>query len=190
MSTLRVDNITGRTGSIINVPTGTTMYAPGSIVQVVNTYVTATSVLSVTTGVTVTNDIPGIAATITPKSINSKIYITARWFGEFSSDGSYNGIFGLKRNTVPIGLVTNTYGISSAVQTYTYSDYASTPETLFLDCYDSPASISSLTYQLYLGFLSSSQTVYTNRTVSDSGGGGSLGYERGTSSITLFEIAG
>ena len=169
---------------------GGTTYIPGHVVQVVHTYLTATSAISMTAGAAVTTDISGLSASITPKSTSSKIYMTVRWFGEFGSgDGAYNAMFGVKRNGSAIGLVTNTYGFTAAAQSYTYTDASSTPEMLFMDYYDSPASVSSLTYQVYVGFLSSSQTLYTNRTVSDSGGGASTGYERGTSSITLMEIA-
>lgn len=191
MSTLRVDNLNSRTGTTINVPAGTHFYAPGHVVQVVHTYLTATSAISMTAGAAVTTDISGLSASITPKSTSSKIYMTVRWFGEFgAADGAYNAMFGVKRNGSAIGLVTNTYGFTTAAQSYTYTDASSTPEMLFMDYYDSPGSTSALTYQVYVGFLSSSQTLYTNRTVSDSGGGASTGYERGTSSITLFEIAG
>ncbi len=191
MSTLKVDNIDARTGTTITVPSATTMYLPGHIIQVVNTHLTTTLTTSLTAGAALTHDISGLSASITPKSVNSKIYITARWFGEFgAADGAYNAMFGIKRNGTAIGLVTNTYGLTTATQSYTYTDASSTPEAMFMDLYDSPATTSSLTYQVYVGFLSSSQTLYTNRTVSDSGGGASTGYERGTSSITLFEIAG
>lgn len=191
MSTLRVNNLDARTGTTISVPSGTSMYLPGHIVQVINTHLTTTSTVSMSAGASATTDITGLSATITPKSTSSKIYMTVRWFGEFgTTDGAYNAMFGIKRNGSPLGLVTNTFGFTTAAQSYTYTDASSTPEMLFMDYYDSPASVSALTYQVYVGFLSSSQTLYTNRTVSDSGSGASTGYERGTSSITLFEIAG
>lgn len=191
MSTLRVDNINARTGTTISAPSGTTVYLPGHVIQVINTYLTTTSSISVSAGVSSTFDITGLSASITPKSISSKIYMTVRWFGEFgSTDGAYNAMFGIKRNGSAIGLVTNTFGLTAAAQSYTFNDAASTPEMLFMDYYDSPSSTSTLTYQVYVGFLSANQILYTNRTALDTGGGATIGYERGTSSITLFEIAG
>ena len=170
---------------------GGTTYIPGHIIQVVNTYLNSPQSQSVSGSWTTYNDISGFAATITPKSTSSKIYATVRWFGEFgSTDGGYNAMFGLKRNTSVIGLgsVANLYGLHTSALSYTYSDNDSTPDVCFFDYYDSPASTSSLTYQVYI-CLSSSQTLYTNRVVSSSSAS-SPSYERGTSSITLFEIAG
>lgn len=191
MSTLRVDNLNARTGTTISVPSGTTMYLPGHVVQVVNTYLTTTSVMTMTTGYNVYNDISGLSASITPKSVNSKIYITARWFGEFSPQTStFNTMFNIKRNGNLIGqpaaFGTAPLGIMMAAISYYVNDAASTPEMVFFDYYDSPASTSSLTYQISANGTDAT-TLYTNRTVTDTGG---PGYERGTSSITLFEIAG
>ena len=166
-------------------------YIPGHIIQVVNTYLNTPFSQSVSGSFATYNDISGLAATITPKSINSKIYITVRWFGEYSStDQAYNSMFGLKRNSSVIGLtgVANLYGLHQPSISYTFTDVDSTPENCFFDYYDSPASISTLTYQVYI-CVQTSQTLYTNRVVGASSAS-SPTYERGTSSITLMEIAG
>ncbi len=191
MSTLKVDNIDARTGTTITVPSATTMYLPGHIIQVVNTYLNTPFSQSLSGSFATYNDITGLSASITPKSTNSKIYVTVRWFGEFgATDGVYNAMFGLKRNGTVIGLsgVTNLYGMHMGALSYTYTDVDSTPETCFFDYYDTPSSTASLTYQVYVA-IGSSQTLYTNRVVSASSAS-SATYERGTSSITLFEIAG
>ena len=62
--------------------TGGITYIPGHIIQVVNTYLTTPTSQTMTSGYTNYNDISGFAATITPRSTNSKIYITVRWIGD------------------------------------------------------------------------------------------------------------
>ena len=192
MSSLRVDNISARTGTTITIPSGNSLYAPGHIIQVVNTYLTAPFSQSITSGYTTYNDIPGLAATITPKNINSKIYMTVRWFGEYSPQSSaWSTIWGIKRNGSPIRTAdqpgTLAVGIMNTFIGYYGNDADSTPESTFFDCYDTPASLSAVTYQVYLTG-SASPTLYTNRCVNSTTS--NADYERGTSSITLFEIAG
>lgn len=191
MSTLRVDNLNSRTGSTISVPSGTSMYLPGHVIQVVNTYLTAPASQSITAGYATYNDLSGLTASITPKSINSKIYMTVRWFGEFSAHTSTQNVsWNIKRNGSLIGQPpqpgTLPLGIHMASITYTGDNADSTPEVCFFDYYDSPSSTSSLTYQVTLNS-SDNLTIYTNRCVNATT---SSSYERGTSSITLFEIAG
>jgi hypothetical protein len=183
MSELRVNNLTDVSGS------GPT-YAKGHVIQVVNVdYVTRTS-----QGVVVNTllDISGLVATITPKSNTSKIVIQARWFGEFSvSDITWQSVFGVSRNGTQIGRqpdpgATVIGGITSAALSYFLSDGGSTPETMSLFISDSPNSTSALTYRIT--FISTTAgTIFTNRTV---GWANQVsGYELGTSSIMLMEIA-
>lgn len=191
MSTLRVDNLNSRTGTTINVPTGTNFYAPGHIIQVVNTYYKTPTSLSIPASYNTYTDVPGISATITPRSVNSKIYMTVRWFGEWNGITlSWEAMFNIKRNGTLIGQPdpngTNTLGIHMGSLSIYNSDADSTPETCFFDYYDSPASTAALTYQLAIASASSG-TMYINRCVNATTGNS---YERGTSSITLFEIAG
>lgn len=134
--------------------------------------------------------IAGLSATITPKSTTSKIFITVRWSGEFSNDNYvYNSMWGLTRNSAAIGAPVNTggriAGMQTATQSYNVADNSSTPETMNFTYLDSPATTSACTYDVT--FLSyTAITLYTNRTVSDTNAGG---YERGTSCITLLEVA-
>jgi hypothetical protein len=163
----------------------------GSVLQVVNTYLTTTGSISVPASVSTYTDVTGIAATITPTSVNSKILIFARWFGEFNpQSATYNTMWSLKRNGTVIGLPPQPgsvpIGIHMAALSYWVADADSTPETIYFDYHDSPNSISALTYQVAVSSTEAS-TLFINRTVS---GSTSSGYERGTSSITLMEIAG
>jgi hypothetical protein len=189
---LAVDRIQpkGANATII-VPSGYSIYSPGSVVQVINTFYTTPTSVSLPGSYTTYTDIPGITATITPKSSNSKIYMTVRWFGEFSSHGLTNDtMFSVKRNGTVIGQPPQpgavTIGIAIGSLSY-YADNAdSTPESGFFDFYDSPGTVNTLTYNL-CAMAASSVTLYVNRCVN---GATSGSYERGTSSITLFEIAG
>lgn len=192
-SVLAVDQIQpkGANATII-VPSAYSIYSPGSVVQVINTYLTAPLSQSISSGYTVYNDLSGFSATITPKSSNSKIYITVRWFGEFGGSASYtyDTMWGIKRNGTAIGQPPQpgsvVIGMHMAALSNWGADADSTPEMTFFDYYDSPGTVSPLTYQVYIS-TQSSYTLYTNRCVNGSTSGG---YERGTSSITLFEIAG
>ena len=190
MSSLRVDNISARTGTTVTIPSGNSLYAPGHIIQVVNTYYRTPTSVSIPASYNTYTDIPGISATITPKNINSKIYMTVRWFGEWNSYGmTWEAMFNIKRNGTPIGLPdpngTNTLGIHMSALSHP-SDTDSTPETCFFDYYDSPSLTSAITYQLAIASATAG-TMNINRCVNTSGGNS---YERGTSSMTLFEIAG
>ena len=83
MSELSVGQLKGllANNNVITVPSGHTLYAPGSVIQVVN----VDNVLRTSQGFSgnVILDISNMVATITPKSASSKIVIQARWFGEY-----------------------------------------------------------------------------------------------------------
>lgn len=188
---LAVDQIQpkGANATII-VPSAYSIYSPGSIVQVINTYLTNPFSLSVPASYNTYTDITGLTATITPKSSNSKIYMTVRWFGEINPQTAvYDHMWNIKRNGTLLGQPPangqNTLGIHMAAISYYANDNDSTPETLFFDYFDAPGTVASLTYQICVASASAS-TLYTNRCVN---GATTTGYERGTTSITLFEIA-
>lgn len=188
---LAVDQIRpkGANATII-VPSAYSIYSPGSIVQVINTYLTNIFSQSIPNSYNTYTDISGLAATITPKSSNSKIYMTVRWFGEMNPQTAiYETMWNVKRNGTLIGQPppngTSAIGIHMAAISYYANDNDSTPETLFFDYFDSPGTVVPLTYQICVAATTAS-TLYTNRCVNSSSGSG---YERGTCSITLFEIA-
>ena len=70
MSTLRVDNLNARTGSTITVPTGTKLYAPGHVIQVVQA-----STTSVVTTTSSSLSSTGFSCSITPTTATSKILV-------------------------------------------------------------------------------------------------------------------
>ena len=71
---------------------------------------------------------------------------------------------------------------------YDAAQGGSTPEMVYYSYFDAPSTTSQVTYKVgvYQG-LGSNQTWYTNRTVLDTDG---YQYERGTSFISVTEIAG
>jgi hypothetical protein len=192
MSGLTVGQLTAAnaTTNLISVTSGTSVYSPGSIVQMLNTTLYTPTAVSVADNATSNTNIPDFSCSITPKSASSRIYIQVRWFGELSPQTqNWNTMFGLKRNTTPIGVNPGTAGgatgISMASLGYYASDADSTPEMMFFDYYDSPATTSTLTYQVCCNTTGASMTLYTNRTVTAS----TASYEYGSSTITLWEIA-
>jgi hypothetical protein len=197
MSTLATNSLTNINGTgTITLPTGNVLrgtdagsiYCPGSIVQVVNNFFSTTSALSVPAGYTTFTDIPSFVATIAPKFNTSTILIQARWFGEFADQTpTWDAMFGVKRNGVAVGYPPSTgasQGITLAAASYYANDGSSTPETMNLTYVDSPATTSSITYQICI-CATAAHTLYTNRTV---GSPGPAGYEFGTSMLTLMEI--
>ena len=164
-----------------------------TIVQVVQTYYAdpTSQAFPATAGNGVMTAIAGISATISPKSTASRILVMCRWFGEHGSySESWNSMYGLKRNGVDVGQPSNpgalTCGIAPSALTYYGADNDSTGDSASFQYVDSPATTSAVTYQMsYCAY--DGETLYTNRDVNAATSGG---YERGTSSIILMEIAG
>jgi hypothetical protein len=192
MSELSVGQLKGLTvnNNVITVPSGHTLYAPGSILQVVNVDTVARTSQGFSGNVIL--DIANLQATITPKSTSSKIVIQARWFGEITAQAVvWDSIFGVSRNNVQIGRqpdpgATVISGITIGTISYTADDANSTPEVMNLFTSDLPGSISPVTYKIT--FLSNNGgTIFTNRTVGYANQVN--GHELGTSSIMLMEVA-
>lgn len=192
MSELSVGQLRGLTvnQNIVGVPSGHTLYAPGHVIQVVNVEYAgrASQGFSGSTFF----DVAGLEARITPKKANSKIVIQARWFGEFNTqDRVYNSMFGVSRNGVQINRQTDpsgtvASGLTMASLSYWLGDAASTPETMTLFTSDSPNSTSEVVYRVTM-ISDGAGTLFTGRTVVWSGQ--SVGYELGTCSMMLMEIA-
>jgi len=159
----------------------------GTVIQVVNTTLyTPTSVAL--SGQSNFVNIPSYSVNITPRFASSRIYVSARWFGELSpQSANWDTTFGLKRNGTVIGQNPSAggfNGISMAALGYYADDGNSTPEMMYLDYWDSPNTTSTLTYQLYAVTFNSA-TLFTNRTVATGGSN----YEYGNSTITVWEIS-
>lgn len=191
-SIIRLDTIqstTGNTAATINAAGN--LLSSGSVVQVVQTNLT--SRISQTVNPSTVTDITGLSCSITPKGVNSKIMVFVRWFGEWGNAGSpYNSVWGLKRNGTRVGEQTDPgatvmTALTGTGMTYDGSDAASTPEIMSFFYLDSPATNTTITYQVFTLCDQASQTIYTNRTVGYANQ--VTGYELGTSSIVLMEIA-
>jgi len=139
-----------------------------------------------------TRNVEGFRASIAPSSIESKIFISVRIYGEYGNDTAlWNTMWGLKRNGSMIGNPTNfadigtrNYGITTGAIGYYAADNNSTPEGMHFCFLDEPATTSAVEYQLTL-YSANSFSIYFNRTVADTDSGG---YERGTSCIVLMEV--
>ena len=110
MSTLRVDNLNARTGTTISVPSGTRLYAPGSVVQVQQTDFLSTWSASSATPV----DVTGMSVSITPISTSSKILVSVA-INIGGPDDNYIYVL-LLRNGVSIG--TGNTATSTRINTF------------------------------------------------------------------------
>jgi len=162
----------------------------GGVIQVQRTQLTTDSTLSLSAATDTV--VTGFTVNITPTSTSSIIKCEAMWMGEFGDDApnSYNHMFFFYRDTTKLGFTgtagIRNYGVAPATRTYFAEDQSSTPETAYLSFFDSPSTISQVTYKLGIN-AELADTVYINRTVN---GSDSYALERGTSFICVTEIAG
>ena len=197
MSTLTVQNIQGSSssGNTISVASGHVIHQPGTVLQCQNVYVTDRTSQSIAQNQTASSatNITGMTLNVTPKFASSKMIIQARWCGEFSSVASagWNNMFVIQRDNVPIGMPTQqgnrTRGHMPASMGYYSNDNDSTLENCMWDTVDFPNTTSQVTYTagIYSGW-ATGYTLYNNRTVNSNT---NSGFEDGTSSIVVWEIA-
>jgi hypothetical protein len=176
MSQLRVNTITNTGG------TGST-YAPGHVVQVVTVSKTDTWISSSATFTNVT----GLAATITPKSTNSKILVMAQIAVGLVANAEHMGHFKITRGGTDF-YVGDAAGsrIRAVFGGYQASNMRDLLMSNSIVAQDSPASTSPVTYQLEARRGNTSLTFAVNRSGFDADG---VDMARGASSITLMEIA-
>jgi hypothetical protein len=164
MSTLRVDNLNARTNNTILIPTGTTFYAPGHVIQVAS--VTSLSPVSVATGTF--TDVGSVS--ITPKYTTSKILVFASTYAHRNGGSAATDYWNcaIYRNTVSTRLIT----MADAVLYQSTAD--GFRQTITGYCVDLPSTTSSVTY----GMCASRQTA-----------SGSAAFNQGSSGhIVLMEI--
>ena len=183
-SRIIVDQLEGKPGSgnIVTVPTGHTLYAPGSVIQVVQEI----NAVERTNGGTynITNgqwQFTGTTATITPKFATSKILITINQSFFWQTDGGgsqgcgiriYRGSSAITNHAGWSGLYVET-GNASNNRVHSYQNYSHL---------DSPNTTSAVTYNLYGYFWTSDWTSLRYQYIDGSGDS--------KSSITLMEIGG
>ena len=150
----------------------------GSIVQVLQTQKTDTFTSSDSTWV----DITGLSQSITMTSASNKVLIQVNLN---ALNGTTTGsIAGLKRGDTFIGLAQSGYGNKqNGLGAELYNDRADVFRTTAYSVLDTPGT-GTHTYKVVVD--PNGYTVYVNRSEQD---GDSASYSRGTSDITLMEIA-
>jgi hypothetical protein len=151
----------------------------GGILQVVQTILNTTTSLAPNGTATA---VPGMSASITPTSTSSQIWILMTL--SYGATGTtYGGYF--TRNGTAIGLGVAGSGQQQVGFGMAFSTDANQLNTFPYSYLDSPATTSTVTYQLYVNNDSTS-AVYINRSQNDSAN--STG-KRSISTVTLLEIA-
>lgn len=162
----------------------------GGIIQTQYTQYTSTTSTSCSTQTDVSLD--HLAVSITPISASSIIRIDAMVNGEWSAvSTNYNSVWFFYRGSTKLSAPAasgRAVGVHMGTSISYESSANSTPEHVVYSYFDTPSTTSQVTYKVgvYQG-TGSTITWYTNRTVLDSDG---YQYERGTSFISVTEIAG
>lgn len=169
------------TGKTVTLPSGT----GGKILQVVSTTKTDTFTTAASTSSPAA--VTGLSATITPSSTSSKILVLVNIGAAGCTGNDYPVfIFLAKGGTIISGAKGDTAGnrTSCAGSSNLTATYNHAP--LSFSYQDSPASTSSLTYQVYCSSYNSA-TAAINRSGYDAD---NSAYCRAISTITVMEVAG
>jgi hypothetical protein len=175
-STLVVDNIQPRTGTTVTMPAGSTFYAPGAVIQVVNfqTGALATGTTTLPTDNTIPQNTEGneyMTLSITPKSVTSKLLIDVVWQGSHSAAGIGFTIALFQDSTVN-ALATSMNSVTSANYQFTTT----------LRHYMTAGTVSSTTFKVRAGSGTAGTTTFN-------GWGAAVQYGGVlASSITITEI--
>ena len=130
------------------------------------------------------NDITGLSTSITPSSASNKILILANVMGSATNNSFlsvFRGATNLASPTSPSG---RTPAFAGDFLNSSDNDKAFTYSIMYLD---SPSTTSSTTYKLGVTIWADAQTIYINRSETDTDAGWQ---PRGVSSLILMEIAG
>lgn len=154
----------------------------GAILQVVQTVLTST----VSVSGSAWNEITSLATSITPSSSSSKILIMPSI--DWAAGSGYRAGFKMVRGSTDILLGntdSNRLRVSQIGRFFdTANQMLNQANRIYLD---SPSTTSSTTYKFYLtAEQDTGATIYINRTVADVDNNT---YHRGTSTITLMEVA-
>jgi hypothetical protein len=176
MSELSVGQLKGLTvnNNIITVPAGHTLYDSGHIVQVVSTFKSDAASTSSTSFV----DLPGMSVTITPISSSSRFFVMVDGVTGYSTVNN-STLVNLVRNSTNIAQGT---GQSSNQTRIAYPNSSIVWWPISFNFLDSPASASPVTYKLQFRSDGAGVAYWGRR--------GSAADYSGSSSITVFEVAG
>lgn len=182
----------------VNVPTGSSItgtdtgsvYAPGSVLQVVSFNTTDTGSITLATSDLALS--PDITVDITPKASGSHFLIQARWNGEMTYSAEFNHVFNIHRNGSRINVANNDewHGLATAHITYwPGTDDNSTPNGMTLSTLDKTGSTAgtAITYRLVVS--KSNPSAFTLSTNKVFGSAGTTSYESFSSEIIITEIA-
>lgn len=136
MSKLRVNELEARTGTTISVPTGTTLYAPGHVVQYKKTHFNTQQGTTSTTFA----DITGATQTFACKQANSLVKVTLVLM--CGGKGSINLVAG----STNLFQFNNSYAIYNAEAQTSYAN-GSTRDLRNISGFHSPGSTSNITYK-------------------------------------------
>jgi hypothetical protein len=188
MSELSVGQLKGLTvnNNVINVPSGHTLYAPGHIIQVVQSVKSDTMAVAMSgqTGTpTTSNTVFLMSAEITPKFSNSKVLVTANI--RYTGVGSTPALI-LFRNSIPVGVgdAANNRRRSTA-GTGLQLDGNQISGVGDISYFDEPTSISPVTYSIRF-WSDNTQITYVNRSSTDLDTATGV---RTISTLTLLEVA-
>ena len=165
-------------------------YAAGGIIQIQKTQYTDTTSTTINTQTDTSLD--HLAVNITPTSTSSIIKLEAMVNGEWAAlSPTYNSTWFFYRDSTKLSAPAasgRAIGILMGTPITHETNAGSTPEMLYYSYFDTPSTTSQVTYKVGVYQGSGTNYVwYTNRTVLDSDG---YQYERGTSFISVAEIAG
>jgi len=131
-----------------------------------------------------------LSLSITPKSVNSKILLTARVFHEMSVTANHTTLWSFYRDSTKLAAPiegSRRSGIAQTAMGYRDADADSTADTVSYNYYDSPNTTSAITYIVSFNHTTSNVILNLNRTQTD---GNSSGHERGISILIAQEIGG
>jgi hypothetical protein len=183
-SVMRFDQWQDSNGVPVATGAGGKFSAPGAILQVVSTSLTAPISTSVSTGGTFV-DVAGFSASITPTSSSSRIVCMVTVSHNVRTSGNTRAFFRMLRDSTVIGA-----GDAAGNRTRAFSGYflASTEDVInsVSTFVDSPNTTSAITYKVQTTS-SAASTVFVNRTEVDSD---NVFISRTASHLTLLEVAG
>lgn len=161
----------------------------GGIIQTQYTQFTGTSEVSISAGTDTA--LTDLTVNITPISTSSIIRIDAMVNGEWNTqEATYDNVWFFYRDTTklshPAAGSRNVGVMMGTSLTYYSSDSASTPEHVTYSYFDTPSTTSQITYKVGVK-QGNGYNWFLNRTVTDTD---NASYERGTSFISVTEIAG
>tara|TARA_R100000231_G_scaffold42781_1_gene37352 strand:- start:318 stop:890 length:573 start_codon:yes stop_codon:yes gene_type:complete len=173
-------NVTG-TLPAANGGTGATSFAPGKILQVVQTKID--SVISQSCNVGTRYDVTGLSASITPSSSSNKVLVHSSINFNNAAGEGFKGY--LVRGSTDIGVST---AASSSTATFPLGTMANT-NNYWLNTtggfvLDTPSTTSATTYKIQMEVLSTTYTIFINKPARNTSGDVAV-----PSFITLFEVA-